>query len=71
MQNSLLKFHDLQDFSAKMFIVADAVREREYNAKLGFSAFHEIAGRINFLNFERLVKLYELEMARQGDDFVL
>jgi hypothetical protein len=33
-QNSLLKFNELEDFNAKFFIVADRVREKEYNLKL-------------------------------------
>lgn len=38
-QNSLLKFEDLIDFSVRMFIVADAVRKDEYQKKLNYDAF--------------------------------
>jgi len=38
-QNSLLKFEDLIDFSARMFIVADAVRKEEYQKKMNYDAF--------------------------------
>jgi hypothetical protein len=33
-QNSLLKFAELQDFNSRFTIVADIVRKREYEAKL-------------------------------------
>ena len=41
-QNSLLKFNDLQDFYVRMAIVADAKRKPEFEAKLAFHAFDEL-----------------------------
>ena len=63
-QNSLLKFNDLQDFYAQMVIVADANRKAEFQSKLGYSAFREIRHRVKFLDFAALVKRYELLVAQ-------
>lgn len=69
-QNSLLKFSDLQDFHAQMVIVSDANREREFVAKLDFSAFESIRHRVKFLDFAALVKRYELAVAQSESDVV-
>jgi hypothetical protein len=53
-QNSLLKFMDLQDFNTDFFIIANKVREREYQYKLGFSAFEPIKGRVQFMDYDKL-----------------
>lgn len=58
-QNSLLKFLELQDFNTQMYIVADEVRKREYQGKLNLSAFTPIRGRVNFLSYEKLVGWHE------------
>lgn len=67
MQNSLLKFFDLRDFSSRMVIVADANRQREFQSKLAFEAFREIKPRVAFLSYESLAKDYEHETAKAGD----
>jgi len=61
-QNSLLKFNDLQDFWARMLIVADGARRNEYATKVNYSAFAAIRKRVQFLDFISLVKQYELLM---------
>lgn len=61
-QNSLLKFNDLQDFAARMLIVSDENREKEFLQKLRYSSFDEIAGRVRFLSYDSLVKQYEHEI---------
>jgi len=62
-QNSLLKFTELQDFNSKFTIVADNVRKREYEAKLSQIAFDCIRPRVRFLSYEELAtyhtKVYE------------
>ena len=58
-QNSLLKFNDLRDFSARMFIVSDENREKEYQHKIKYSSFDDIAVRVRFLAYDSLVKQYE------------
>lgn len=72
-QNSLLKFNDLQDFYVRMAIVADAKRKPEFEAKLAFHAFDELRRdkRVVFLSYEALIKQYEMELEKQTFDFIL
>ena len=60
-QNSLLKFNDLQDFYTRMIIVADKCRKSEFESKLNYSSFNEIAKnkRVVFLDYDSLIKQYE------------
>lgn len=53
-QNSLLKFVELQDYNTKFFIVADKARESEYNTKLELNAFVSIKNRVKFIDYEKL-----------------
>lgn len=66
-QNSLLKFNDLQDFHARMIIVADQKRKPEFENKLQLHAFDELREnkRIAFLSYENLITQYELELKKQ------
>lgn len=59
-QNSLLKFFDLQDFYSRMFIVADKNRKEEYERKIHYQAFKPLVenNRIQFLDYETLHKIY-------------
>ncbi len=58
-QNSLIKFNDLQDFSSRMFIVADKLRKAEFEKKRNYNALKNIQSRVNFLDYETLSKQYE------------
>ena len=58
-QNSLLKFNDLQDFYSRMFIVADKVRKKEFEQKRKYAALKDIKSRVQFLDYELLTKQYE------------
>ena len=58
-QNSLLKFNDLQDFNSRMFIVADKRRKEEFETKRNYAALKDIKSRVEFLNYENLTKQYE------------
>ncbi|MGI9036636.1 MAG: hypothetical protein ACR2GD_11440 [Pyrinomonadaceae bacterium] len=58
-QNSLLKFNDLQDFYSRMFIVADKVRKEEFEKKRNYAALKDIKSRVQFLDYELLTKQYE------------
>ena len=58
-QNSLLKFNDLQDFFVRMLIVADKARKEEYEGKIKYSSFKEINNRVLFLDYDSLSKQYE------------
>ena len=53
-QNSLLKFVELQDFNANFFIVADEIRKSEYIGKLALSAFTTIKARVQFMDYDKL-----------------
>ena len=53
-QNSLLKFMELQDFNARFFIVANIARSEEYKSKLAYTAFIPIKKRVQFLDYEKL-----------------
>ena len=57
-KNSLSKYYELQDFAARFYIVADASRRREFEDKLHVSMFDEIASRVQFIDYERVVSLY-------------
>jgi len=63
-QNSLLKFVELQDFNVKFFIVADKARKEEYADKLSLSAFIPIKTQLQFISYEKLsdwhTKTFEL-----------
>ena len=72
-QNSLLKFNDLQDFHTRMVIVADHKRQLEFESKLKLHAFDELREnkRVSFLSYENLIKQYEMELEKQSFDFIV
>lgn len=70
-QNSLLKFCDLQDFSSRMFIVADERRHKEYEAKIQLSGFVDIKKRVEFLGYGNLIRLYENEIFKNSLSVVI
>ena len=53
-QNSLLKFVELQDYNTNFFIVADKARKAEYAGKLTLNAFVPIKTRVQFIDYEKL-----------------
>ncbi|MDR0901228.1 MAG: hypothetical protein LBM92_00465 [Opitutaceae bacterium] len=69
-QNSLVKFFELQDYSAKFKIVADESREKQFSDLLQKSIFRPIKERVFFLGYKRLVALHEkmsaLEQLKQS-----
>ena len=72
-QNSLLKFNDLQDFYVRMAIVADIKRKPEFEDKMRFHAFDDLRlnRRVSFLSYDALIKQYEMELEKQSLDFIL
>ena len=72
-QNSLLKFDDLIDFSARMYIVADLARKDEYEKKIKYSAFTELVqnNRVRFLSYNEIEKYYTIEMEKQKFETIL
>jgi hypothetical protein len=65
-QNSLLKFSDLQDLYVRMIIVADKKRKDEFETKVNYSGVKDIKSRVQFLDYEALTKQYEqtIEISR-------
>lgn len=53
-QRSLLKFVELQDFNVKFFIIADKIRQKEFESKVLLDAFDLVKKRVKFLDYERL-----------------
>ena len=70
-QNSLLKFHELQDFNVRMVVVASPSRRREFVQKARHRAFREIAERVAFYDYEAHARDYEHEALRSTSDFSL
>ena len=72
-QNSLLKFNDLQDFYSRMVIVTDKKREKEYLHKIKYSSFKELDrnNRVSFLDYDALSKQYEALQEQQKFPLVL
>jgi len=68
MLNSLDKFCDLQDFFSRMYIVADKNRHEEFAKKLRHKSFEDIANRVKFMDYESLVKQYEVEVVRTSHE---
>jgi hypothetical protein len=70
MQNSLLKFVELQDFYAKFYIAADKMRKGLFERKVKLQAFKTLSRRINFIDYERLsewhAKAYELTILEEN-----
>ncbi len=71
MQNSLLKFFDLQDFYARMVIVSHKARQNEFNRKIEHGAFSAIKDRIKFLEYDAIVKQYEHDMMMANYSFIV
>ena len=72
-QNSLLKFCDLQDFYARMVIVADDYRKEEFLRKLNETAFRDIKKdhRVHFLSYDELNRQYENAIIDSQRSFIL
>jgi hypothetical protein len=70
-QNSLLKFFDLQDFNARMIIVADEHRQPEFEKKLKLNALANLTGRVRFLSYSTLVRQYEDEKFKEIQSFFI
>jgi len=70
-QNSLLKFNDLQDFHVRMVIVADRNRRLEYESKIKYSSFSETRNRVKFIDYESLNKQYEALMQSRQFEFLM
>lgn len=70
-QNSLLKYNDLQDYYSRMLIVADKSRRNEYESKIQYAAFKEIHHRVTFIDYENVNKQYEHILLKQSFDILI
>lgn len=72
-QNSLLKFFDLQDFYCRMYIVADKRRKEEYERKIHYQAFKPLVEneRVQFLDYETLNKQYMVTVENRKNSSLL
>ncbi len=57
-QNSLLKYFELQDFNVQFLIVADKNRKREYQSKISLGAFKPISERVKFMDYDTVSKFH-------------
>ncbi len=69
MQNSLLKFVQLQDFYINLYIIADESRKKLFQTKVELHAFSDIRDRVKFLSYDQVsqwhTKISELHIAEQ------
>jgi hypothetical protein len=70
-QNSLLKYADLRDFTAKKYIVADSKRRPEFEQKMRYTAFSKLKDQILFLSYEELSKQYEMAIESQKFEVII
>jgi hypothetical protein len=57
-QNSLLKFVELQDFRTKFYIVADSKRKAEFESKISFYAFNTIKPFVKFWDYDSVLDMH-------------
>lgn len=62
-QNSLVKFVELQDFASRFVIVADRSRERQFRDRLAYTAFRPIADRVTFMDYDALSQVHSRAFA--------
>jgi len=61
-QNSLLKFDDLQDFYSDFYIVSSIHRKRDYDTKINRNVFRKIKDRTKFLDYNSISNLHTKSM---------
>jgi len=68
-QNSLLKFDDLQDFYTEFYIVSSNDRKKEFESKLNRNAFKNIKKRVRFIDYEFISRVHtkSIELQKVGD----
>lgn len=57
-QNSLLKFNDLQDFYSKFYILSAIERKREFEQKIAYTSFKDIRDRVSFIDYDFIANLH-------------
>jgi len=68
-QNSLLKFRDLQDFYSSFYIVGSIKRKKEFENKINYGAFKIIQERVRFIDYDFVSNLHakSFELNTIGD----
>ena len=68
-QNSLLKFNDLQDYYSKFYILSSSKRKKEFEHKILYSAFKEIKPRVVFIDYDYISQLHtkSFELSKLGN----
>ena len=64
-QNSLLKFFELQDLYANFYIVADEYRHKKFDDIICRSVFKPIKDRVRFKSYESLSETHSKEYRRK------
>lgn len=64
-RNSLVKFVELQDFTTSMIMIAPNERSKinKYNQEIEKSAFAAIKDRVKFFNYDKIIGLYNSQIA--------
>lgn len=58
-QNSVIKFCDLQDFHSRFFIVAPQNRKAQFDKVMCRTAFKDVKNRVKFRSYENIYTQYE------------
>lgn len=63
-RNSLVKFAELQDFKSRMILVAPNCesKKRKYQQEIAKAAFKSISSRVEFYDYDFVVKLYNSQI---------
>lgn len=70
-QNSIIKFCDLQDFNSRFLIVAPQNRKEQFDKVISRTAFKDVKKRVSFSSYESIYRQYELMCkARASDEFI-
>lgn len=64
-RNSLVKFVELQDFTTSMIMIAPNEKSKinKYNQEIEKSAFAAIKDRVKFFNYDKIIGLYNSQIA--------
>lgn len=70
-QNSVIKFCDLQDFHSRFMIVAPRNRREQFKKVMSRSAFRDIKDRVLFCSYEAISTQYDIMCkAKESEDFI-
>ena len=67
-QNSVIKFCDLQDFYSRFLIVAPRNRREQFDKVMSRTVFKEIRSRVVFHSYEDISKQYDMMCAERDNN---